>query len=173
MPEQSTQQTRLLPQTYYLDHFLFVLEGIKAYHSSLLTADELEYLHLVKNLPGDALKLYARLTNRVTRFFRVDKLKYSEINLPKAISDLTASGLVYPATPKSSGDILECFSMAEVRKLISGKLAVPSLWCRAEVDRTIINWTDHQSWMADVLKLHPVIELAANGTSLDSCTLLN
>jgi len=68
-----------LPQDYYLDNFLMLLNFVGASYSSLLNSSEKRFSKKFKQFSIDAQRLYVRLVCRRGPLFRSDKLNYSEI----------------------------------------------------------------------------------------------
>ncbi|MDE0471503.1 MAG: hypothetical protein OXH57_06150, partial [Ekhidna sp.] len=79
-----------LPEKYYLDYFLYLLEFVQKHYDHILDEPEELFYADFKRLSEDAKCLYIRLSNRRGDFFRASKLGYTEIqNLDKAIEELS------------------------------------------------------------------------------------
>ena len=97
-------QEQLLREKYYLDHFQYLIDFIKAYYLNLLNLSELKFVNAIENLSLNAQCLLARLYNRQGMIFAVSKLKYPEINdMAECLLELERQGLIQYL--KKPGDI--------------------------------------------------------------------
>ncbi len=86
-------QTRDLPDHYYLDNFRFLLEFVSGRYRDLLTSGETVWCDDFFQLPDNAQRLYVRLIQRKGPLFRTDRLSYPEINsLDRAVGHLLDTG---------------------------------------------------------------------------------
>lgn len=84
-----------LPADYYLSNFKQLLSTVSQYHTRLLTNEESAWIESFYRLNSDAQKLWVRLLTRKGLLFRVNKLKYTEINhLQQAVSQLAINHFV-------------------------------------------------------------------------------
>lgn len=84
-----------LPADYYLSNFKLLLSTVSQYHTRLLTNEESAWIESFYRLNSDAQKLWVRLLTRKGLLFRVNKLKYTEINhLQQAVSQLAINHFV-------------------------------------------------------------------------------
>ncbi|BAX55408.1 hypothetical protein PDPUS_2_00822 [Photobacterium damselae subsp. piscicida] len=84
-----------LPADYYLSNFKQLLSTVSQYHTRLLTNEESAWIESFYRLNSDAQKLWVRLLTRKGLLFRVNKLKYTEINhLQQTVSQLAINHLV-------------------------------------------------------------------------------
>ncbi|MEM6796738.1 MAG: hypothetical protein AAF725_22385, partial [Acidobacteriota bacterium] len=84
-----------LPEGYYLDNFRAVLTTVLSRYDDLLSAGERAYVDDFLALPQGAQRLYVRLIMRKGPCFRLDRLRYPEIDdLGAAVAALTAAGLL-------------------------------------------------------------------------------
>lgn len=78
-----------LPEGYYLDNFVFLLEFVRDRYHSLLTQSELQLINQFFAADESAQKLYVRMANRKGEYFRKDKLSYDEIpDIDSSLSSL-------------------------------------------------------------------------------------
>ena len=72
-----------LPEGYYLDNFLTILDFVDEQYEDLLNAAERGFSRNFRELSLAAQRPYVRLICRVGPHFRSDKLSYTEItNIP-------------------------------------------------------------------------------------------
>lgn len=84
-----------LPADYYLSNFKLLLSTVSQYHTRLLTNEEIAWIESFYRLNSDAQKLWVRLLTRKGLLFRINKLKYTEINhLQQAVSQLAINHFV-------------------------------------------------------------------------------
>ncbi len=69
-----------LPVFYYWDYFSIILQFIEKHYISLLSEDELQFLHTFQKLSFDAQCLLIRLCSRKPIWFHQQKIIYNEIN---------------------------------------------------------------------------------------------
>lgn len=93
-----------LPARYYLDHFEEMLAFVTARYDHALEDRHRAFLQGFRALSEDARCLYVRIANRRGRLFHRDHLRYTEINLDAAISELLARGyLSHPVADDFAG----------------------------------------------------------------------
>ncbi|XOV88697.1 MAG: VRR-NUC domain-containing protein [Pseudomonadota bacterium] len=110
-----------LPVGYYLDNFNLLLNFVAAHYDHLLNLEEIAWRTRFQALSLDAARLYVRLCSRKGPLFRVDKLGYTEIgDLPAAIEELTAAGLVAFAAEEEPVTLLSLLSREELLARIPG-----------------------------------------------------
>ncbi|MCD8539018.1 MAG: VRR-NUC domain-containing protein [Leadbetterella sp.] len=86
-----------LPPKYYHDNFEYLLSFVKDKYADLLVEPEWRFLRKYYTLPEDAQCLFIRFTNRKGLFFKVDTLKYAEIeDIPDHLELLKARGFITP-----------------------------------------------------------------------------
>ena len=83
-----TPPARRLPVGYYLDNLESLLRFVVERSGDLLTAEERRFIDEFLGLGIDARRLWARLIVRRGPWFRVDRLRYSEIDLARAVAEL-------------------------------------------------------------------------------------
>lgn len=84
-----------LPPKYYHDNFEYLLNFVKDKYADLLVESEWRFLRKYYTLPEDAQCLFIRFANRKGLFFKVNTLKYGEIeDIPGSLEILKARGLV-------------------------------------------------------------------------------
>jgi len=69
---------------YYLDNFRYLITFVAARYHNLLNAREKIFLTRFSDLPLSAQALYVRLLQRKGPYFRVDKIRYTEISAIEA-----------------------------------------------------------------------------------------
>lgn len=78
---------------YYLDNLESLFDFVEARSGDLLRPAEREILAAFRGASLDARRLWARLAVRRGPWFRIDRLRYAEIDLPRAIPELVEGGL--------------------------------------------------------------------------------
>ncbi|WKN31646.1 VRR-NUC domain-containing protein [Porifericola rhodea] len=68
-----------LPEKYYLNYFSTLLTHVELMYAALLSKEEKSFIRRFRKLPEDAQCLFIRLVNRRGAFFRMNKIKYQEI----------------------------------------------------------------------------------------------
>ncbi|WP_087024954.1 VRR-NUC domain-containing protein [Thaumasiovibrio subtropicus] len=97
MPVTTTSSPRVLPDLpvdYYLSNFLILLDTVSKRDRDLLSDTELAWIDGFYKLTKNAQCLLVRLLMRKGEWFREDKLRYDEVDIPVAIRVLEASGYV-------------------------------------------------------------------------------
>lgn len=91
-----------LPTGYYLDNFNYLLDYVEPHYADLLTEEESCYRIKFQCLSQDAQRLYVRLYGRRGPYFRMDKLRYDEIDDLRAASTELLKGefLTIPDEPE-------------------------------------------------------------------------
>jgi hypothetical protein len=80
----------ILPTGYYLTNLETLLAFVEERSGDLLTPEERNFLESFRNLSLDARRLWTRLVMRSRKRFRVDQLKYPEIDdIARTIDELT------------------------------------------------------------------------------------
>ncbi|MBA7484790.1 Fanconi-associated nuclease 1 [subsurface metagenome] len=78
-----------LPEGYYLDNFIRVLDAAGTLYADLLAPEERAFAEDFRRFSLDARRLYVRLMTRKGPLFRSDKLAYAEIqNISEAAREL-------------------------------------------------------------------------------------
>ena len=77
-----------LSDAYYLENFQKLLEFVSSKYRDLLNTEEKKFLKNFQKLGEDASRLFVRLVSRSASSFRVDKLNYGEIDIPKGLKEL-------------------------------------------------------------------------------------
>ena len=90
-----TQNKKNLPESYYLNNFLSLINYVRTNYDDLINSDELAFADNFSKLGNDAKKLYVRLISRKGLVFRLDKLDYKEIkNLKDCCRELVAASYI-------------------------------------------------------------------------------
>lgn len=86
-----------LPPKYYHDNFEYLLSFVKDKYADLLVESEWKFLRKYYTLPEDAQCLFIRFVNRKGLFFKVETLKYAEIeDISGNLEILAARGFITP-----------------------------------------------------------------------------
>ncbi len=87
--------SRILPELYYRDHAISLLEVVRHLYLPLLSDEECHFMNQLSALPVNAQCLYVRLVNRKPDVFALSELNYQEIqHLDEAALTLHAYGFV-------------------------------------------------------------------------------
>ena len=156
------QSTDPLPPAYYLDHFMQVVEGVRARYGFLLTAAERRHLAAVEMLSLPARMLYARLVNRRGPCFRLDRLPYPEIGaLDKPVSELLRAGLIEACRAPEAhswAPLLACFTHAELKAGLRGAPA-PRHARKEELLAWLGGWEGRGAWLDAFLATQPMVAI--------------
>ena len=80
-----------LPEKYYLDNFIYLLNHVSQLYADILNESERAFFDDFLSLSEDAQSLYVRLLSRRGDWFRRDKIIYSEISdIDGAAGELTS-----------------------------------------------------------------------------------
>jgi hypothetical protein len=155
--------TQPLTPGYYLEHFMQVIEAVRARYGFLLAAPERAHLAKLEALTTPALMLYARLANRRGPCFRAARLVYPEIEQTgAAIAELVAAGLLQSCTgalePATLAQALDCFTLLELRGALRDQPAPKNLR-KDELLSWIAAWDGRAAWSARFLASAPVIRI--------------
>ena len=108
-----------LPETYYLDNVITLFEHVTRVYADLLEPRLIEFLDGFAALSPDAGKLCIRLLNRSHDWYRLSKLKYSEIvSLDAAVEELSRQGFVEANAEIDRPTLLSLFTIPELRSLM-------------------------------------------------------
>ena len=105
-----------LSETYYWDHFSYILRYIDRHYLPLLQESEIAFLQDFSDLSFAAQCLYLRLASRRSVCFRIEKLNYPEIgDLATPLTDLRESGFLaeFSEVVESIFTKQECVSLAK------------------------------------------------------------
>lgn len=89
----------VLPDRYYLDHFEEMLGFVAARYDHALDPRHRDFLASYRSLSLHARCLYVRIANRRGRLFHRDHLRYPEIAMEAALSELFDHGFLAPPAP--------------------------------------------------------------------------
>jgi hypothetical protein len=106
-----------LPEGYYLDNLESLLRFVAERSDDLLIDEERRFIHEFFALPVDARRLWTRLVMRRGPRFRVDRLRYREIDLPLAIEALLSGGFARRGEEADLGELLGKLRSDELRRL--------------------------------------------------------
>ncbi|MDV3504578.1 VRR-NUC domain-containing protein [Marinobacter sp. M-5] len=110
---------------YYLENIETVVEWVTVYHGDLLTAPERQRLADFRALPTPARALLTRMIMRTGDLFRVDKLRYPEVEggEHRVIDHLVQTEWLDPAPTVSLPELFRLFTLAELRPVFADTLA--------------------------------------------------
>ncbi|MES2795529.1 MAG: VRR-NUC domain-containing protein, partial [Bacteroidota bacterium] len=78
-----------LPPKYYLEYFTYLVDFVERKYEHILNENEKLFIQHFKMLSEDEQCLFIRFVNRSGQFFRINKLKYEEIeNIPEVTKKL-------------------------------------------------------------------------------------
>ncbi|WP_309919571.1 MULTISPECIES: VRR-NUC domain-containing protein [unclassified Arcicella] len=107
-----------LPPKYYLEYFQYLLTFVQKKYQHILNESEQQFLSQFDALTEDEQCLYIRFVNRTGSFFRVEKLKYAEIeNIPAVLNSLIIKNFVEPLGIKHlqyAYEVLDIFNKTEL-----------------------------------------------------------
>lgn len=104
-----------LPESYYLDNVNTLFDHVESVYADILATEQLAFLTGFRSLNEDSQKLYIRLLNRSSLWFRLSKLDYPEINaIPQTILSLQQAGLLLVDTALEIEAIVGLFSKKEL-----------------------------------------------------------
>ena len=105
-----------LSETYYWDHFSYILRYIDRHYLPLLQEKEIVFLKDFSELNFAVQCLYLRLASRRSAYFRIEKLNYPEIgDLANSLRILRSSGFLMEVVDgvESIFTKQECVSLAK------------------------------------------------------------
>lgn len=111
----TTQLNVDLEDDYYLVNFEKVLLFIEETYLDLLRRKEMSFLKTFKACSINAKRLFVRLSLRQKSFFRFSKLNYPEINLDEGLEECNRNGLIELNPALQYPDILEPFTVKEIK----------------------------------------------------------
>lgn len=152
-----------LPPSYYLDHFMQVIEGVRVRYDFLLTNEERRHLAMVEALTEPARMLYIRLVNRRGPCFRVERLDYPEIGgLDPPVAELLMAGLLDPChempDPVLRARLFACFTHAELKAGLR-RHSVPKHARKDELLAWLGAWDGCAAWLPAFLAEHVVVRI--------------
>lgn len=103
-----------LEKGYYLKYFETILRDVLSRYSDLLNEEELRISSDFSSLCLNSKLLLVRLLTRKNSWLLVRSLKYEEINVPDAISDLTEAGFITDQSESQPVELLELLNKAEL-----------------------------------------------------------
>lgn len=110
-----------LPEKYYLDYFRLITDYVLEHYRPILSREEQSFIRRFYKLTEDAQCLFLRLVNRRGFYFRMDKIRYAEIQDMQAALDLLLRRKFFktlaPGFAEETGQILQIFTKAELLQL--------------------------------------------------------
>jgi len=110
-------QAVVLPTTYYLQHFEYLLDFVQHHYGFLLKPTERAFICAFAGLSLNARCLFVRLTNRRGKYFRLIELNYAEIDVLTAVTELVQSEFILKLKPNHEVDfqsLLKLFTKSEL-----------------------------------------------------------
>jgi len=108
----------LLPETYYLDYFNFLLDFIEKNYANIIGIRENSFIEKFQSLSFDAKLLFVRLSNRKGPAFRVSKLVYREIpNIGPLLEELGRNQFISFDNKLNTEELLQLFTKIEITKV--------------------------------------------------------
>lgn len=115
MNDQDPSTVELSP-TYYLDNFVTLMNDVYRRYQVILTDEEKGFREDFLALPVNAQCLFVRLISRKGPLFRVDKLRYAEIeDLPGALSCLKERDFIELNPRVEISRLLDLLTLEELR----------------------------------------------------------
>jgi len=103
-----------LPKFYYLNNFLDLIRSVHQRYFDLLTVKEQEYFDRFLSLPMLSQALFVRLLCRQPRYFRLNKIKYGEIeNIREQLTNLASIKLIEAVADPETDEIFRLYTKAE------------------------------------------------------------
>ncbi|RXJ74921.1 VRR-NUC domain-containing protein [Veronia nyctiphanis] len=119
MPTEKTPPP-VLPDFYYLNNFLTLIEYVAQQYTDLLNENEKAWIDCFQMLPRDGKALTVRLLSRRGIWFREDKLKYSEIkDLSATLAELERVGFVSLSNQPATEVACDLLTKPELVNLLS------------------------------------------------------
>lgn len=105
----------ILPDTYYLDYFNFVLEHVQTHYLKILQEREEKFILQFKELSFESQCLFVRMANRKGDYFRPSKLVYREIkNVSLCLEELHRSEFISYDDFEDTFKLLNLFTKPEI-----------------------------------------------------------
>lgn len=107
----------ILPPTYYLTYFEYLIGFIEKHSGHLLGPDDVSFISDFRQLSLEARCAMVRMANRKGRYFRLDKFQYEEIpNVGLAIEELVEAGFASLDLPPDPA-VFALFTKSELSRL--------------------------------------------------------
>jgi hypothetical protein len=154
------QPKKLLPPKYYLEYFKYLLAFVGRKYQHILLEAEKAFIRNFEQLSENEQCLYVRFSNRSGIYFRVEKLKYDEIdNLDYCLSQLLAKQFLHMPSSTFANEIhllLDVYSKPELLIFCKKKgitAAGMSGFTKSEILEYILQVFDYE---ADILLLNGI-----------------
>jgi len=116
-----------LPDDYYVQAFLTVLDVVASSCATILTDQERDWSAAIVALSDDAKRLYIRLMMRRGAHFRLERLNYPEIvDLRAARDELVSNGLAGARPPVDPAALLAAHTLPELNRLLAPPIGIGS-----------------------------------------------
>ncbi len=110
-----------LPEKYYLDYFRLITNYVLEHYKPILSREEQSFIRRFYNLTEDAQCLFLRLVNRRGFYFRMEKIRYAEIQDMQAALGLLLKRKFFrtltPGFAEEAGQMLQIFTKSELLQL--------------------------------------------------------
>lgn len=155
-----------LPPFYYLHNFHQVLQWVQHASSDLLEPEHVQCGHRFGHASQPAQALLVRLLMRKGPVFRIDKLRYAEIeNLEEAVQELAACELIETDPELDLETLFAVHTVPELRRLFSelpatGRKSDYLEWIgqtQGEQARPFTQWCTDPGLQAPTLRLSPQV----------------
>lgn len=109
----------VLPEFYYLDHFTDLARALDGHCRHLLAPEHAEFLREFWALPRAAQCLFVRMINRKGLIFKIDDLRYKEIeNFEDALARLRQLGWAREPGACDGAALLDFMNASQLRQLL-------------------------------------------------------
>ncbi len=117
-----------LPESYYLDNVTTLFAHVEMVYSDILEDESVDFLKRFATLPREARKLYIRLLNRNSEWFRLSKLNYPEISsITRATQWLQESDFLQVEVKPEIGNIIGLFNKVDIIRIHPAKKILQKL----------------------------------------------
>ncbi len=149
-----------LPLKYYWDNFEYLLGFVTDKYKDLLVASEWSFLRKYYTLPENAQLLFIRFTNRKGLFFKIDSIKYAEIeDISGGLKILHEKGFIASLHPKEhelwTNEILNVLNRQELAKIFDIKGALK----KDELVENVKQSVSPAELISGVASLHDIVKV--------------
>lgn len=155
-----------LPPKYYLEYFNYLVDFVERKYNHILIETEISFIKQYKNLSENEQCLFIRFVNRSGRFFRVNKLKYEEIdNITKVKEQLTIKNFIEAPNEKwlpIAQEFLQIFPKNELIDLFkSAGITYKGLssFSKEETLEKLLSLIEKEELIALVTEYEPIIKV--------------
>ncbi|MEP1385484.1 MAG: exonuclease domain-containing protein [Paraglaciecola sp.] len=113
------RKNKALPEKYYLDHFNEIIHFVTHECLHLLDEGNQSFIQSYQALPHGAQCMFVRVVNRQSRFIKLDKMIYQEIeDCPLQLQTLADKGFLGKVTPGDIQDWLQELTKEQLIELL-------------------------------------------------------